>query len=251
MSGVTMKKTEAGFEYPEYDKNTDYKTLVYNHRSTGCWSRYKNDTNDVEIMFRRLDTLYKTYPDPNYQWYRTAVADRMEEWKKKNAEAFFHIPKKKPQEEQVWLFVTINLNDSRLPEPQYADAMKSIVDAVLTSTDKALASYQIRMVCEKHREAGIHHHIHLLLVGKEKQAPSYIVQRLMRMSPIKYLVDKPNFIDVKTSWAKKYEHKTAPLVTCMNYISGDKGTLAKLENVEKDKNWRKENALKDEYNNID
>lgn len=245
-----MKKTESGFEYPEYDKNTDYKTLVYNHRSTGCWSRYKNDTNDVEIMFRRLDTLYRTYPDPNYQWYRTAVTDRMEEWKKKNAEAFFHIPKKKVEEEQVWLFVTINLNDSKLPEPQYSDAMKSIVDAVLTSNDKSLTCYQMRMVCEKHREAGIHHHIHLLLYGKDKNAPSYIAQRLFRLSAIKQVVDSVNYIDVKTSWAKKFEKKAAPFNTCVNYIEGNKGTQGKVTNVEKDKIWRKENALKDEYNNL-
>jgi REP element-mobilizing transposase RayT len=250
MSGVTMKRNANGFEYPEYDKTQDYKALVYNHRSTGCWSSYKNSANDFEVMFRSLDNLYKTYPDPNYQWYCCAISDRMTEWKKRKSQDFFHIPKTKVADEQIWLFVTINLNDSKLLETQYSDAMRSIVESVLSSNDKAFTNYQMRMVCEKYREAGIHHHIHLLLVGKEKQAPSYIVQRLFRLSAIKQVVDKPNFIDVKTSWAKKYEHKCAPLATCINYIEGNKGTQSKIANVEKDKNWRKENALKDEYNNF-
>jgi len=249
MSGETIKDAD-GFEYPSYDKNLDYRSMVYTHRVAGDWSSYKNETNDVDRMFKQLEQLFKKYPDQNYQWYRQAVFDRKLEWKKKQQMAFFHIPKQKPTDEKVWLFVTVNLNDSKLLETEYPSAMKNIVDSILASQDKALKCYQMRMVIEKHREAGIHHHIHILMEGTEKQAPSYIVQRLFRLTAIKQVVDKPTFIDVKTSWAKKFEHKSATLTTCINYIEGNKGTEAKRSNVEKDKLWRIENALEHEYKNI-
>jgi len=244
-----MIKTETGFEYPEYDKNMDYKNLVYSHRVSGDWKCYDNEAHDVDRMFKQYEKLFAQFPDPNYQWYRQAVFDRKLAWKKRNAETFFHIPKQKETDEKVYLFVTINLNDSKLPEIEYADAMKNIVSALLTSQDKALKCYQMRMVLEKHREAGIHHHIHILMEGTEKQAPSYMVQRLFRLSAIKQVVDKPTFIDIKTSWAKKYEHKCASLLTCINYIEGNKGVESKNQNVTKDIEWRNLNALKHIYYN--
>lgn len=237
------------FDCPAYDANVDYKTLVYHHRCKGEWSRYKNDANDIEIMFRRLDTLYKKYPDPNYQWYRSAVSDRYSEWKKKYSDDFFTIKKTNTADEKVWLFVTINLNDSKYADPMYPDILEAMVEAVRTSQDKALSCYQMRMVIEKHRENGIHHHIHILMEGTEKNAPSYIAQRIFRLSAVKAAVDKETFIDVKTSWAKKFDKKCAPLTTCVNYIMGEKGTKGKIQNVEKDKQWREENALEHEYKN--
>lgn len=249
MAGVPMKKTETGFEYPDYDKAVDYKTLVYHFRCKGEWNKYKNDANEIDVMFRRLETLYKTYPDPNYQWYRSAVADRFTEWKKKYSDNFFAIAKANTADEKVWLFVTINLNDNKFADPMYPDYLEQIVEAVIASQDKSLSCYQMRMVIEKHRENGIHHHIHILMEGTEKNSPSYIAQRLFRLMPVKACVDKETFIDVRTSWSKKFEKKAAPLQTCVNYILGEKGTPGKLQNVAKDKQWREANALEHEYKN--
>jgi len=123
-------------------------------------------------------------------------------------------------------FVTVAL-------PQNTD-LPQLVDTIKNKLryDWLIGSY-IRI--ENFSDTGENLHLHILKDGQYTK--SKIIRDLSRKFKI-----TPNFINVKSS------NKEVDYENRKNYIFGNKKDADKLENVEKDKIWRKNNDINEIYN---
>lgn len=92
-----------------------------------------------------------------------------------------------------------------------------------------------KCVVERYSKSGDNLHIHILKEG------IYSKPKIIRDLSRKFKIDK-NFVDVRSS-TKKVDYDNR-----VKYISGNKNDEIKMEHVEKDAVWRKENDLEDIYN---
>ena len=90
------------------------------------------------------------------------------------------------------------------------------------------------LAIERYSDSGENLHIHILKKG------NYSKSKIIRDLSKKFKI-QTNFVDVRYGVAKDLYQKR------LQYIKGEK-TEKKELNVEKDKQWRKENELKDYYN---
>ena len=97
-----------------------------------------------------------------------------------------------------------------------------------------------KMVHEKHRLNGVHHHTHFLCTYTGTLYKTKILQYLMQLRLVKMNVMNQSFIDVKGSPDKATRYRD--IKEFEKYIEGDK-TTEKMECVEKDAFWRKNNNL--------
>ena len=91
------------------------------------------------------------------------------------------------------------------------------------------------MSVEYYSSNGENLHIHML--KEDVYSKTKIIRDLARRFKV-----KSNFIDVRTSTS------VADFNNRKNYICGRKSTTEKLEHVEKDREWRKENEIPDIFN---
>jgi len=129
-------------------------------------------------------------------------------------------------------FITIGYNEQTIT----VNAMREIGQKV--SQLKYWDTCQ--MVHEKHRLNGIHHHTHFLVTYTGTMYKTKILQYLMQLRCVKSHVVNKSFIDVKGTPCK--DSKFRKLIEFQKYIEGDK-TTEKMECVEKDALWRKNNNL--------
>ncbi len=98
-------------------------------------------------------------------------------------------------------------------------------------TGKAII-YTVQGVIERHSESGVNTHCHIIL-GVPYQK-GRVTQFIWESAGTKKLIGGKNFIDVKPYVIERHKH----------YVLGDKKP-EKMENVEKDKEWRKKLNLPD------
>lgn len=174
-----------------------------------------------------IDTMIALYADPRIPMTMAEamfVADKA--WYKRSKKIAREIDKQvealEPTPSTMW-FITIGFNHDTW----------SIKDCNFC-IEKLLAMEWIirgKANFEFYRSNGEHPHCHFLIETKEPK--SRILEKLFRPLYTKKVVFSKNFIDVKP--ALEHHHK---------YIMLDK-VFDKMENVEKDKEWRKKNKIPD------
>jgi len=103
------------------------------------------------------------------------------------------------------------------------------------------------MVIEKFRENGIHHHTHFLVTFEEKYPLSKILGWIYQTSGVAKACEGKNFIDYLGP-----QHKSKPFQPYQlyhDYVHGIKKE-SKMVHVIKDREWRKENSIKDIYEKL-
>lgn len=127
-----------------------------------------------------------------------------------------------------WWFVTIGFNHATWDIPKCCKCIENIIKMEWVISAKANF--------ELFRENGEHPHCHFVIETKEPK--SRILDKIFRPLYTKDVVFSKNFIDVKPMM--EYHKK---------YIMLDK-QLDKMENVNKDIEWRKKNKIPDYEKNI-
>lgn len=142
-------------------------------------------------------------------------------------------------ETKGWLFITIGFDD-KVAKPL---DMKRIIKKIKLM--RGMKWEHFRYVHEKHRKntsGGIYHHLHTHILARTDVSKSKFLQYIYPRNAKSFLepvVAGKNFIDVKTP--KDGDTFSGKL----RYIEGDKAE-AKLECVQLDQVWRKENSLDEE-----
>lgn len=103
---------------------------------------------------------------------------------------------------------------------------------------KCIPNKGVAFCVERNTKNGIRPHIHLMVVGEQKERPAHIAKTLA-----KYYGCAPNLIDVK-----KYR-RNEMFAEHLNYIKGEKRT-EKLSQVEADKKDRVNEEVPDYYVNL-
>ena len=100
------------------------------------------------------------------------------------------------------------------------------------------------MVLEKHRENGIHHHTHYLVEFSEKFPVSKVLGWIHQTRGVKELCLNKNFIDYLGPQNGKKPFQSYQLY--WEYINGNK-KMEKLQYIEQDIKWRRDNKIEALY----
>lgn len=130
-----------------------------------------------------------------------------------------------PQSEKPDWFVTLGFNH----QTWSVDKCKEVIQKVLNLP----FIQEAQAVFELYRENGQHPHCHFYIVTNNKIPKSKILEKIWAVAGIKKVILNKNFIDVKIG---QPVHK--------GYVRGKKQDY-KLQYVEKDMDWRKENNIPD------
>jgi len=125
------------------------------------------------------------------------------------------------------IFVTIGFNHQTWNVSSCVKVIETIVKFDWINT--------IHAVFEYHRANGLHPHVHMLITLNQPLAKSKVLEKIWATAGIKKIVLSKSFIDYKV--AEEYHKK---------YIMGEKQE-SKMSFVEKDKEWRKKNNIKEYY----
>jgi len=182
-------------------------------------SDYKSGTY-LDVM----TTLYADERIPMIMAYHMFISDKA--WYKKSKKIAREIDKQveklEPTPPTLW-FVTLNFNHQTWNVKDCTKCIEKIL--AMDWIIRAKANF------EYYRENGEHPHCHFLLETKEPK--SRILDKIFRPLYTKKVIFKKNFIDCEPGM--DYHHK---------YINLDKKN-EKMENVQKDIEWRKKNNIPD------
>lgn len=205
------------------NKRTTTMVEVYNDWFTEFnWCSFTPEAQ-VNIVKGQLDIGIKTVNKSSQ------IQDDLKEYEKKLLQ--------KPTNtiEENWVFLTIGFNEQTITPAVQLKLSLSVLDLKYFREGS-------KMVLEKFRTNGEHHHTHFLLYLSTPIYTSKLIQFVFQK--VKNHCLKPEFIDVLGPINKKKLHQ--PLATYEKYIMGDKQE-SKLPFIEKDKKWRAENKIQDIY----
>lgn len=108
----------------------------------------------------------------------------------------------------------------------------------------ALARSRITYCYELHTENGGHPHVHMLveLNYTGTVSMSTFLEKVYQKTSLKEKL----LVDYKFSWAKDYTKRCNKRSVLLAYLAGDK-VSEKMENVNRDKQWRMENNIEELY----
>lgn len=172
-----------------------------------------------------------TFPEGRFgDWYTRDYKELVIQYKRRD-ERFARVSRDNASIGQLkWYFITIGYDD-RIITPLIMKKMGDIISSKDYFND-------VIYVHEKHRRDGsgniyTHHHTHFLVVCDLPK--TRIIDRIY--ATVKKYVSSKNFVDVKS-----YKDNVGTYEQKVNYIEGNK-VSEKMECVELDDIWRKENGL--------
>jgi hypothetical protein len=154
------------------------------------------------------------------------------------------------QDADIWAFITVGFDNKKIGLPGslaynlHIKEIEKIGYAISHLVYKQGAIKSIQYVIERHRENGIHHHIHFLFQFHIKVPPSDMITKIFGAKGMSEYCKEKNFIDYLGPQKPKVPH--ASLETYGRYILGDKKE-EKLLFVEKDREWREKYNLNHLY----
>lgn len=221
---------------PQYDSSTNYLLQVIQYEYDKDYKKKGKPYEYVESIFKEMtNTLEKQGKDKNKYFYEWIVGYAYEEFKRKEQKSVIEQMRdnlKNINKKVKYQWITIGWNDEKISIEKMKELSNKFSKLAIFSKCK------VKYVLEKHRDNGIHHHTHFLLVSESVVSFSQILQQTFRISTMSDYT-KENFVDIKQSWRTK---NMAPLETYENYLIGNKKE-EKMTFVQEDDHWRASNDI--------
>lgn len=150
-----------------------------------------------------------------------------------HSEATKRILKAAPCDESVlWAFITVNFDDTRIDDCQKHVTKMCNIGYKVSHLKYFKSCYY---VIERHRDTGIHHHIHFLIKFHKKEFPSKIIGWIFQTDGVQDFCTAKHFIDYlgPANTKKPYQ----PYDTYIEYVHGNK-CEDKMPMIQKDRIWR-------------